>query len=68
MVDADATLRAAERVVGVLQNHGIPAMVIGAVALAAYRYVSFTEDLELGLRRNSLSPTAAASCAERCGY
>ena len=64
MVDADATLRVAERVVGVLQNQGIPAVVIGAVALAAYRYVSFTEDLELGLRRNSL-PAAAASCAER---
>ena len=49
MVDADATLRAAERVVGVLQNHGISAVIIGAVALAAYRYVRFTEDLDLGI-------------------
>lgn len=49
MVDADATLRAAERVVGVLENHGISAVVIGAVALAAYHYVRFTEDLDLGI-------------------
>ena len=49
MVDADATLRAAERVVGLLQSHGIRAVVIGAVALAAYRYVRFTEDLDLGI-------------------
>jgi hypothetical protein len=49
MVDADATLKAAERVVGILQSHGISAVVIGAVALAAYKYVRFTEDLDLGI-------------------
>ncbi len=49
MVDADATLRSAERVVGLLESHGIRAVVIGAVALAAYRYVRFTEDLDLGI-------------------
>jgi hypothetical protein len=49
MVDPDATLRAAERVVRVLKSHGISAVVIGAVALAAYRYVRSTEDLDLGI-------------------
>ena len=47
MVDADATLRAAERVVGVLESHGISAVVIGAVAMAAYRYVRFLVALKL---------------------
>jgi hypothetical protein len=37
MCDADANLRAAERVAGLLDQHGVPAVVIGAVALAAYR-------------------------------
>jgi len=49
MVDPDATLRAAERVAVLLQGHRIPAVVIGAVALAAYNYVRFTEDLDLGV-------------------
>ena len=55
MVDADANLRAAERVVGVLQSHAISAVVIGAVALAAYRYVRGIRRIWIrGLRRNSL--------------
>ncbi len=49
MVEADGILRAAERVTGVLEDHGVSAVVIGAVALAAYRYVRYTEDLDLGI-------------------
>ena len=49
MFDPEANLQAAERVVGVLERHGVPAVVIGAVALAAYRYVRHTEDIDLGV-------------------
>ena len=44
-----ALLEAAEDVVGLMQGHKIDAVVIGAVALAAYKYVRFTEDIDLGI-------------------
>ncbi len=49
MSDPEANLRAAERVADLLDQHGAPAVVIGAVALAAYRYVRYTEDIDLGV-------------------
>ena len=49
MSDPEANLRAAERVADLLDQHGVPAVVIGAVALAAYRYVRYTEDIDLGV-------------------
>ncbi len=67
MVDADATLRAAERVVGILERHGISAVAIGAVALAAYRYVRSTEDLHLRIEAKALPPRAAVWGAECYG-
>ena len=45
----DANLRAAETVVDLLGRQGIPSAVIGAVALAAYKNVRFTEDLDPGI-------------------
>jgi hypothetical protein len=44
MFDSEANLQAAERVAGLLERQGVPAVVIGAVALAAYRYVRLTEN------------------------
>ena len=49
MSDPEATLRAAERVAALLDQHGVPSVVIGAVALAAYHYVRYTEDIDLGV-------------------
>lgn len=49
MFDPEANLRAAEQVAELLGRHGVPAVVIGAVALAAYRYVRHTEDIDLGV-------------------
>lgn len=49
MPDAESNLQAAERVVSLLGEYGVPAVVIGAVALAAYRYVRHTEDIHLGV-------------------
>ncbi|MFN0130384.1 MAG: hypothetical protein ACKV19_27290 [Verrucomicrobiales bacterium] len=47
--EAESNLRAAERVVSLLADHGAASVVIGAVALAAHRYVRFTEDIDLGM-------------------
>ena len=49
MSDAESNLRAAERVASLLVANDVPAVVIGAVALAAYRYVRHTEDIYLGV-------------------
>lgn len=49
MEDSEAILRVAEEVVGLLHQHEIDAVVIGAVALAAYHYVRQTEDIDLGV-------------------
>ena len=49
MNDSEAILHAAEEVVGILNRHRIDAVVIGAVALAAYHYVRQTEDIDLGV-------------------
>lgn len=47
--EAESNLCAAERVVSLLAEHGVSAVVIGAVALAAHRYVRHTEDIDLGV-------------------
>lgn len=49
MPDAESNLEAAERVVSLLASKGVPSVVIGAVALAAYRYVRHTRDIDLGV-------------------
>ncbi len=45
----ETNLRVAERVAVFLAEEGLQALVIGAVALAAHRYVRFTEDIDLGV-------------------
>lgn len=49
MSDADGNLVAAEQVVAVMQRLGMRAVVIGAIALAAHRYVRYTDDIDLGV-------------------
>lgn len=49
MSNAENTLQAAERVASIMLKLGVPAVVIGAVALAAHRYVRFTADIDLGV-------------------
>lgn len=49
MSDAESNLQAAERVASLLVENGVSAVVIGAVALAAHRYVRNTEDIDLGV-------------------
>jgi hypothetical protein len=52
MSDPEAILRAAEEVVAILNQHRVDAVLIGAAALAAYRYVRHTEDIDLGVNAN----------------
>ena len=49
MPDSESNLSAAERIVILLQGRNVPAVVIGAIALAAHRYVRHTEDIDLGV-------------------
>lgn len=49
MSDAEGNMKAAERVASLLVRNDVPALVIGAVAMAAHRYVRYTEDIDLGV-------------------
>ncbi len=49
MKNPESLIAAAERVVSILGRHQIDAVVIGAVALAAYHYVRHTEDVDFGV-------------------
>ena len=49
MAEEAGLLEATERIAEVLAARGIEALVIGAAALAAHRYVRHTEDIDLGV-------------------
>jgi hypothetical protein len=66
--DSESILRAAENVLGLLQKHGIDAVVIGAVALAAYHYVRQTEDIDLGVNADINGLRALAASLASSGY
>jgi len=66
--ESDAILRAAEEVVGILQRHRIDAVVIGAVALAAYHYVRQTEDIDLGVNADLATLRAVTESLRQAGF
>lgn len=68
MVDPDATLRTAERVVVFLHGQGIPSVVIGGIALAAHNYVRFTEDVDLGIDADLPSLRALVIALQKEGF
>lgn len=47
--DMDDNLREAERIAAILAEERVPAVVIGAVALAAHQYVRSTMDVDFGV-------------------
>lgn len=47
--DMDDSLREAEVIAALLAGEGVECVVIGAVALAAHRYIRFTQDVDLGV-------------------
>jgi len=66
--DSDPILKAAEDVLEILNSQRIDAVVIGAVALAAYHYVRQTEDIDLGVNANPTQLLALARLLETKGY
>lgn len=68
MEDSNAILNAAEDIIGILQQHRIDAVVIGAVALAAYEYVRQTEDIDLGVNADLSTLRVVAESLRESGY
>jgi hypothetical protein len=66
--DSERILEAAEDILEILRSHRIDAVVIGAVALAAYNYVRQTEDIDLGVNANPAQLRALARLLESKGY
>lgn len=61
-------LAVAEKVASLLASHGTPCLVIGAVALAAHRYVRYTEDIDLGVDADLPTMRAIADSLRAKGY
>lgn len=68
MNDSDALLLAAEDVAGILHQHRIEAVVIGAVALAAYHYVRQTDDVDLGVNADLSTLRAIMESLQQAGF
>jgi hypothetical protein len=66
--DVAENLRVAERIAQLLEDVAIPAVVIGAIALAAHRYVRFTEDIDLGVDADLKQMRALAESCRSEGY
>lgn len=68
MPNHDLLLADAERVAGLLADRGIDAVVIGAAALAAHRYVRHTEDIDLGVNVAICELEVVAAGLREAGY
>lgn len=68
MNDPEAILSAAEDIAGILKRHRIDAVVIGAVALAAYHYVRQTDDIDLGVNANLPALRAVVKSLREAGF
>lgn len=61
-------IAAAEDIMGVLRSHRIDAVIIGAVALAAYNYVRQTDDMDIGVNASIATLRELASALQAKGY
>ena len=68
MDDSDAILHAAETVVGILKQHRVDAVVIGAIALAAHHYVRQTDDIDLGVNADVPTLRTVVDSLRREGF
>ena len=68
MNDPEAILRTAETIDGILKRHRIDAVVIGAVALAAYHYVRHTDDIDLGVNADLPTLRALMESLRQAGF
>ena len=68
MTEQRDILAVAEEVQVILRRFHVDAVVIGAVALAAHRYVRYTEDLDLGVTADLPTLRAVADALRQEGY
>lgn len=68
MLDPDANLEAAEKVAELLSRHKVDAVVIGAVALAAYRYIRQTDDIDLGVNADVPTLRRIVTSLQEAGF
>ncbi len=68
MGEPDALLQAAEDVLGILEKYSIDAVIIGAIALAAHRYIRQTEDLDFGINASLLKMRELTDSLNREGF
>lgn len=68
MEKADSLLAAAEKIFGILRQHRVDAVVIGAVALAAYHYVRQTDDIDLGINADLPTMHALVGSLRKAGF
>ncbi len=68
MSNVELHLHTAERVVFVLAENNVPAVVIGGVALAAHRYVRYTSDIDLGVDADVPKMRALTSALKSEGF
>lgn len=66
--DIDENLREAERIASLLTTEGLPVLVIGAAALAAHRYVRFTQDIDLGVDADLVQMRKLIEVLHSAGY
>lgn len=64
----ETNLTVAERIAGMLADLEVPVVVIGAVALAAHRYVRFTEDIDLGVNASLIQMLSLTESLRSQGY
>lgn len=64
----ETNLEVAERIGRMLDERKLPFVVIGAVALAAHRYIRFTEDIDLGVNADLRQMRSIAETLRSEGY
>ena len=64
----EANLRAAERIAGLLSKLQVECVVIGAIAMAAHRYIRHTEDIDLAVNADLSSLRAATELLQSEGF
>lgn len=68
VTDPADNLRAAEQIADLLGRLAVRSVVIGAVALAAYRYVRYTEDIDLGVNADLSELRGVVEALRRDGF
>lgn len=68
MDKAESLLAAAETVYDILRQNRVDAVVIGAIALAAYQYVRQTDDIDLGINADLAKMRTLVSALREAGY